>query len=116
QLANEPPIEIIRQESTDNGDGNFNFLFETANGIYKEVSGYPTANGAQAMTGSFRFPLDDGQIVEVSFTADENGYLPVSDFIPTPHPIPAHVLETLAIVDELVRQGATWDEQGRRIT
>ena len=54
QLANEPPIEIIRQESTDNGDGNFNFLFETANGIYKEVSGYPTANGAQAMTGSFR--------------------------------------------------------------
>nr|ABB91672.1 arthrodial cuticle protein AMP13.4 [Callinectes sapidus] len=109
-------IEILRQETVDNGDGNFNYLFETENGIYKEVVGSPSANGAQAMRGSYRFPLDDGTIVEVTFTADENGYLPQSDAIPTPHPLPAHVIETLALVDELVRQGATWDDQGRRIT
>ncbi|KAK8377753.1 hypothetical protein O3P69_014012 [Scylla paramamosain] len=115
---NPDSIEILRQETVDNGDGNFNYLFETENGIYKEVVGSPSANGAQTMRGSYRFPLDDGTIVEVTFTADENGFLPVSDSIPTPHPLPAHVIETLAIVDELptsqptLLAGRGWEVRG----
>lgn len=109
-------IEILRDERTDDGQGNFNYLFETENGIYKEVAGNPAPNGGTAMRGSFRFPLDDGEIVEVTFTADENGYVPESDHIPVPPPMPAHVLATLAKIEELVAQGATWDEQGRRLT
>ncbi|KAK3857449.1 hypothetical protein Pcinc_036282 [Petrolisthes cinctipes] len=109
-------IDIIRDERVDNGDGNYNFLFETENGIYQEVAGRPGDNGGQHMEGSFRFPLDDGTIAEVTFIANENGYVPQSDLIPTPHPLPEHVVETLRLVDELVRQGATWDDQGTRVS
>ncbi|XP_050720561.1 cuticle protein AM1274-like [Eriocheir sinensis] len=116
QTGNPDHIDILRDERVDNGDGTFNFLFETENGIYKEVNGRNAANGGTAMDGSFRFPLDDGSIVEVTFTADENGYVPQSPYLPTPHPLPAHVIETLALVDQLVKQGATWDDQGRRLT
>lgn len=47
-------IDILRDERVDNGDGTFNFLFETENGIYKEVNGRNAANGGTAMDGSFR--------------------------------------------------------------
>lgn len=47
-------IDIIRDERVDNGDGNFNYLFEAENGIYKEVSGRPAPEGGQEMQGSFR--------------------------------------------------------------
>lgn len=54
QLGDPDQIDILRDERVDNGDGTFNFLFETENGIYKEVNGRPGANGGQAMEGSFR--------------------------------------------------------------
>ncbi|MGU1241275.1 chitin-binding domain-containing protein, partial [Pseudomonas aeruginosa] len=67
-------IEIVRDERVDNGDGNFNYLFETANGIATNVQGAPGSVGQSNMQGSYRYTLDDGSVVEVTFTADENGY------------------------------------------
>lgn len=60
-----------------------------------------------------RFPLDDGTIAEVNFTADENGYIAESPIIPA---MPAHAIEQIRFAEELRRQGATWDQQGRRLT
>ncbi|KAG7158118.1 Cuticle protein [Homarus americanus] len=62
------------------------------------------------------FTLDDGTRVEVTYTADERGFVPESPIFPTSHPLPAHVPELLAIAAEQRRQGITFDEQGKRVT
>nr|P81578.1 RecName: Full=Cuticle protein AM1239; Short=CPAM1239 [Cancer pagurus] len=112
----EHEAEIILDERQDNGDGNFNYRFETTNGIAEERVGVPGSQGQSNMKGGYSFNLPDGSRFQLSFAADENGYNADSPFIPTDHPLPAHVIELLALVEELKRQGATWDDKGVRIT
>lgn len=64
----------------------------------------------------YSFNLPDGSRLELTFIANEEGYQPQSAAIPTPHPLPPHVIELLAVVEQLKREGATWDEQGFRLT
>ncbi|XP_071551989.1 cuticle protein AM1199-like [Panulirus ornatus] len=110
------PIAILRDNRLDYGDGNFNYEFETENGIVTNAVGAPGSNGQSNIQGSFRFPLPDGTIAVVTYVADEGGYRAESPLIPTPHPLPAHAIEQIRFTEELRRQGATWDEQGRRLT
>ncbi|XP_071551993.1 cuticle protein AM1274-like [Panulirus ornatus] len=110
------PIEIIHDSRRDDGDGNFAYEFETENGIYKNIVGRPAENGGQHIEGSFRFTLDDGTLAEYTFVAGENGYQPESNLIPTPHPLPDHVVHTLGLIEKLVQEGATWNDQGERLT
>lgn len=60
-------------------------------------------------TLTLRFVLGDGSVAEVTFIADENGFQPQSDLLPTPHPLPAHVYELLRIADEQRAQGITFE-------
>lgn len=48
------PIAILLDERSDSGDGNFNYNFETENGIAMEVSGTPGAAGQTNMQGVYR--------------------------------------------------------------
>ncbi|XP_045621215.2 cuticle protein AM1199 [Procambarus clarkii] len=107
-------IAVLRDERQDSGDGNFNYNFETENGIATNIVGRPGSAG-QNIQGTFRYPLDDGTIAEFRFTADENGYLVQSPIIPTPHPLPAHAVEQIAIAEDQRRQGIKFNEQGHRI-
>ncbi|XP_071551776.1 cuticle protein AM1199-like [Panulirus ornatus] len=108
-------IAILRDNRVDHGDGNFQYEFETENGIYQNVVGRPGQSGGQTMDGSFRFPLDDGTIADFQFVANENGYQVQSPVIPTPHPLPAHAAEQVAFAEQERARGARWDELGRRI-
>ncbi|XP_045102280.1 cuticle protein AM1199-like [Portunus trituberculatus] len=110
------PIAILRDEREDYGDGNFRYEFETENGILTNAVGTPGSQGQSNIQGFFRFPLDDGSIAEVQYVADELGYQPVSNLIPTPHPLPAHAIEQIRFAEELRAQGATWDQYGFRLT
>ena len=61
---------------------------ETSNGISREESGlsYPGAEpetGSYTQSGSYEFTHPDGTVTYLSFLADENGYKPESDAIPT---------------------------------
>nr|XP_027230602.1 endocuticle structural glycoprotein SgAbd-2-like isoform X1 [Penaeus vannamei] len=83
-------IPIIRDERVHPAaDGTYSFDVETGDGIVRHESGGP--GGAQQGTVSFTFP--DGQIFNLQFVADLNGYQPQSPFLPVapafPHPIPA---------------------------
>ncbi|XP_042241689.1 cuticle protein AM1199-like [Homarus americanus] len=102
------PIAILRDERTDNGDGNFNYLFEAENGIFMNAVGTPGSKGQSNIQGSYRFPLPDGTIAEVRYFADENGYVAESPLIPTPHPLPAHAIEQIRIAEEQRAQGITF--------
>lgn len=53
--------------------------------------------------------LADGSVAEVRFIANENGFQPQSDLLPTPHPLPAHVNELLRIAEEQRAQGITFE-------
>ncbi|XP_042241688.1 cuticle protein AM1159-like [Homarus americanus] len=104
-----PIVEIIKDERSDSGDGNFNYAFEADNGISMSVSGTPGAEGQSNMEGVYSFILPDGTTAEVRFTADERGYLPVSDLLPTSHPLPAHAIEQIRFAEEQRAAGVTFE-------
>ncbi|ROT62344.1 Cuticle protein AMP4 [Penaeus vannamei] len=101
--------ETLSDERQDNGDGNFRYSFQTSNDISASQVGTPGILGQSNVQGSFRFPLTTGGFAEVSYIADENGYQPTSDLLPTPPPLPAHVFELLRIADEQRAQGITFN-------
>ncbi|KAK3857451.1 hypothetical protein Pcinc_036284 [Petrolisthes cinctipes] len=103
---------VLRDDRVDNGDGNFNYNFETENGISTSVQGTPGSFGQSNMRGSFSFPLPDGTIAQVTFIADEGGYRAESPIIPA---MPAHAIEQIRIAEEQRARGITFDELGRRL-
>ncbi|XP_042877868.1 cuticle protein AM1199-like [Penaeus japonicus] len=89
-------IQIIRDDRVHPAaDGSYTFDVETEDGISRHESGGP--GGAQQGSVSFTFP--DGQVFDLQFVADANGYQPQSPFLPVapafPHPIPVHALEQI---------------------
>ncbi|XP_042867667.1 cuticle protein AM1199-like [Penaeus japonicus] len=102
------PIAILRDERQDYGDGNFNYQFETENGISVNARGTPGSKGQSNIEGAYRFPLDDGTFAEVRYIADEFGFRAESPLIPTPHPLPAHAIEQIRFAEEQRRRGITY--------
>ncbi|XP_037780600.1 cuticle protein AM1199-like [Penaeus monodon] len=89
-------VEIIRDDRVHPAaDGSYTFDVETEDGIVRHEAGGP--GGAQQGSVSFTFP--EGQVFDLQFVADANGYQPQSPFLPVapafPHPIPAHALEQI---------------------
>ncbi|KAK3857465.1 hypothetical protein Pcinc_036298 [Petrolisthes cinctipes] len=95
----------VKDERTDKGDGNFNYVIETSNDIYEERTGTVGSEGQSNMVGAYRFILPDGTVAEVTFTADENGFRPESPLLPTPHPLPAHALEQIRFAEQQRAEG-----------
>lgn len=83
---------ILRFES-EVGPEAYSYGFETDNGIVAEENGVAT-NGVQAQ-GGYSYTGDDGQVYSVTYTADEGGYQPKGDHLPTPPPIPEEILRSL---------------------
>ncbi|CAB3229147.1 unnamed protein product [Arctia plantaginis] len=83
---------ILRQDFTLEG-GSYSYAYDTSNGIHGEEKGVAT-NGVQAQ-GGFSYTGDDGKTYAIWYTADENGFRPVGDHLPTPPPIPKEILKAL---------------------
>ncbi|XP_040581891.1 larval cuticle protein 65Ag1 [Lepeophtheirus salmonis] len=84
-----PPIAILNNRFTAPGTlegiGNFEYGFETENGIKQEAVGSMTRIGEEdvvTMKGSYEFVGDDGQIYIVTWYADETGFHPSAPHIP----------------------------------
>ncbi|CAF4877245.1 unnamed protein product [Pieris macdunnoughi] len=92
QAAFERNAAILRQDNVNNGDS-YSFAFETENGIAAEESGVAT-NGVEAQ-GGFSYIGDDGKQYSIRYTADQNGFQPQGDHLPTPPPIPEEILKAL---------------------
>lgn len=98
--------ETLHYENNIDGD-TFAYSFETSNGIAADEAGIAT-NGVRAQ-GGFSYTGDDGQFYSVRYTADENGYVPQGDHLPTPHPIPEDILKSL---EENARAAAAGTQEG----
>nr|XP_053653148.1 pupal cuticle protein 36-like [Cherax quadricarinatus] len=70
--------------------GNYNFNFETGDGISRQEQGAPQGpTGAVAAQGGWTFTFPDGTPADFSFIADEGGYRVESPLLP---PLPAHAI------------------------
>ncbi|XP_038211587.1 collagen alpha-1(III) chain-like [Zerene cesonia] len=94
QAAADRNAEILRYTNENDGE-RFEYSFETSNGISAEESGVAT-DGVKAQ-GGFSYTGDDGKAYTVTYTADENGYQPQGEHLPTPHPIPEEILKSIEI-------------------
>ncbi|KAL0266841.1 UNVERIFIED_CONTAM: hypothetical protein PYX00_009279 [Menopon gallinae] len=101
QQSNQPPIPILRFENDGvNFDGSYKWSYETGNEIQAEESGYVKNAGqpeqeAQVAQGSYSYTAPDGQRITVTYVADENGFVPQGDHLPTPPPIPEAIQRAL---------------------
>ncbi|XP_055387471.1 larval cuticle protein 65Ag1-like [Condylostylus longicornis] len=79
-------VSIVRSESVYQPDGSYKFSYETSDGAIREESGIPKNVGQEdqfvAVTGMYKYIDADGQPIEVHYTADEHGFVPVGSNIP----------------------------------
>ncbi|KAF7283729.1 hypothetical protein GWI33_022983 [Rhynchophorus ferrugineus] len=97
-------VPILRLESENPGDGSYRYAYETGNGIAAQEEGSAQAGWTRAH-GSYQFTSPEGQNFEVTYTADENGYVPQGAHLPTPPPIPEEILKSLEIIKQAAAEG-----------
>ncbi|KAJ8954437.1 hypothetical protein NQ318_011113 [Aromia moschata] len=81
---------ILRFESDIFPDGRYHYAYDTENGISAEESGEQNPLGI--ISEPMRWEGTNTHLPRVDYTADENGYHPVGDVLPTPPPIPEAIL------------------------
>ncbi|XP_046393657.1 endocuticle structural glycoprotein ABD-4-like [Ischnura elegans] len=109
-------IAIVRQSKEMGFDGSYQYSYETANGIRAEETGEVRPNpnpqpkdgeGAANIVvsrGSFSYTAPDGTPITLTYIADENGFQPQGDHLPTPPPIPAAIQRALDYIASLPPQ------------
>ncbi|KAL4706489.1 hypothetical protein ACJJTC_015687 [Scirpophaga incertulas] len=94
------PIPIVRQDSQVNGDGSYQYSFETGNGISAEQKAELKKVGdvdTLEVQGQYQYPSDEGNI-QLTYVADENGFQPQGSHLPTPPPVPEAIQRSLAYI------------------
>ena len=93
------PIAIVKQsQNHDTEKQEYSFSFEAENGISVSESGVQKQIGEESGTvsqGRFSYP-EDSKTYTITWVADENGFQATGDHLPTPPPMPAHVVKILA--------------------
>ncbi|GAB0093177.1 endocuticle structural glycoprotein SgAbd-2 [Sergentomyia squamirostris] len=105
QYATTEPIPILRQEQEVNFDGTYKYAYETGNGIQAEETGFlknaGTEQEAQVAQGEYSYTAPDGTVIRMTYIADENGFQPQGDHLPTPPPIPPAIQRALEYLASL---------------
>uniref|UniRef100_A0A1I8PSC3 Uncharacterized protein n=1 Tax=Stomoxys calcitrans TaxID=35570 RepID=A0A1I8PSC3_STOCA len=81
----------VNSFSSDVREDGFQYAFDTSNGIQAAASG--AAQGD--IKGDFSWISPEGEHISIQYVADENGYQPQGDLLPTPPPIPEAILKSL---------------------
>nr|XP_027218486.1 cuticle protein AMP1A-like [Penaeus vannamei] len=105
----EREVVLLRDDRIANEDGTFSYALEADNGINTAVEGAVGSAGQINQQGSYTLTLEDGTQAVVSFIANENGFQPSSNILPTPHPLPAHVYELLEIAERQRAEGIVFN-------
>ncbi|KAH8360489.1 hypothetical protein KR200_006881 [Drosophila serrata] len=90
---NKDALTIREDSNPADSEGNYNFAFETSNGIQAQEAG--NANG---VSGSTNYVSPEGIPISLTYVADENGFQPQGAHLPTPPPIPEAILRALEYI------------------
>lgn len=78
--------QITRYDSDNSGLGAYTFNFETSDGVSRQEEGHVDNQGSEdeilRVQGSYQYYGDDGQVYQVQYIADENGFQPQGAHIP----------------------------------
>ncbi|XP_018571579.1 endocuticle structural glycoprotein SgAbd-8-like [Anoplophora glabripennis] len=88
-------VPIVRQLFDIHPDGTYNYAYETSNQIFVEEQGFSKDPETQIKQGQYQYTSPDGQIIKLVYTADENGFQPQGEHLPTPPPIPPAIQRLL---------------------
>ncbi|KAH8397369.1 hypothetical protein KR222_000538, partial [Zaprionus bogoriensis] len=94
---------ITKQSSNIDPEGTYQYGYETSNGIAAQEQGY----GGNRADGGFAYTSPEGEPIQLSYVADENGFQPQGAHLPTPPPIPVEILKAL----EYIRTHPQYEEQ-----
>ncbi|TDG53166.1 hypothetical protein AWZ03_000709 [Drosophila navojoa] len=86
--------EIRELKSDQREDGSYEYRYQTSNGIAQQEQGV----GGQYASGSSAYYDPNGELIQLTYTADENGFHPQGAHLPTPPPIPAAILRSLEYI------------------
>ncbi|CAH1988043.1 unnamed protein product [Acanthoscelides obtectus] len=94
------PIPIVRYENEGvNADGSYQWSLETGNGIVAQEQGQiknaGSENEAAEVQGSFQYQAPDGTPISMNYIANEGGFQPQGEHLPTPPPIPPAIQRAL---------------------
>uniref|UniRef100_A0A1A9X162 Uncharacterized protein n=1 Tax=Glossina brevipalpis TaxID=37001 RepID=A0A1A9X162_9MUSC len=93
-------IPILSFINENDGDGNYRFSYETGNGIKAQEEGTIKNRGSDneipSVMGTYSYTAPSGEVIEIAYTADENGFQPSGDNLPTPPPVPEAIAKALA--------------------
>ncbi|KMR04588.1 larval cuticle protein lcp-17-like protein [Lasius niger] len=84
-------------------DGSYSYNYETGNGIQAGEEGklVKIENGKEDslhVEGFFSYPDADGKPIALSYVADENGFQPQGEHLPTAPPVPSGILKALEYI------------------
>ncbi|XP_056644611.1 endocuticle structural glycoprotein ABD-4-like [Diorhabda sublineata] len=86
---------ISQTQEGPNIDGSYSWSYETENGIAANEVGKPKAQDLLGAQGEFRYTSKDGTPIQLTYTADENGFVAQGAHLPTPPPVPEAILRSL---------------------
>ncbi|XP_055913047.1 pupal cuticle protein Edg-78E-like [Eupeodes corollae] len=97
--------QVNNHGSEINPDGSYSYHFDTTNGISAQESGI----GGHYASGTSQYYNPDGELIELTYTADENGFQPKGAHLPTPPPIPEAIQRAL----EYIRSHPPHEDQNK---
>ncbi|CAH0558106.1 unnamed protein product [Brassicogethes aeneus] len=95
-------IKILKQESDISPDGSYQWSYETENKIQAQETGQLKPGSPEPILeaqGSFSYVADDGTPISVQYVANELGFQPQGEHLPTPPPIPPAIQRALKYIE-----------------
>ncbi|XP_013118022.1 pupal cuticle protein Edg-78E-like [Stomoxys calcitrans] len=84
----------VKFDSDIDPTGNYKYNYETSNGIGAQERGL----GGEYATGGYGYYSPEGKLIQVSYVADQDGFKPTGNHLPTPPPIPYAILKSLEYI------------------
>ncbi|XP_050302913.1 endocuticle structural glycoprotein ABD-4-like [Anthonomus grandis grandis] len=88
-------IRILKQDFDISPDGSYQWSYDTENGISAQEQGRLKGPDTMEAQGGFSYTADDGTPIQIQYIANENGFVPQGNHLPTAPPIPAAILRAL---------------------
>ena len=107
---NDAYAQTLKYQNQINEDGSYKYAYETSNGIAAQEEGV----GGHYASGASSHYSPEGELIQLTYVADENGFQPQGSHLPTPPPIPVAILKALEYIRTHPQYVEPQQKQGRR--